>query len=379
MTTQHAEQHDLNPLILPLFGIPESLKMNVWYWKNSAPRDIKSISVNLDLYYGYDEVDRTTRNRGDKTIVFGSWQYRNTIPTSTLTFGDGEDPSYSKKIADHTFSIGAVSIKETFLKLLLRQFDKKMISIWWDSTTPLWSESSQQNSIAELAIGGVNPSRFIPLTEVRFKVITRSQPASMLNAYFLSSNAAYFSVGNSAIIWSNPIAFDITQESILSMVIYDAITKPLRDEMRYTVGLLKGYGRNINGGIMQYHDFNEPILEFDCQYGDRLLPLHIDQLTITPRMMYKKISNNKCKMSLRRSEISEISEQQELIILGIDVIRHFYVSISYNTRLGDTFSLYSRVEGEAPEVTVPPAGTPCESSHAHASESQTFSSYCIIS
>ena len=269
MTTQETEQREPIPLLLPLFGNPESLMIMPWYWKGNDRSSIKASKCVVQSIYESNEIIRDTSNKYTKTIVFGSWKFANADsgrPSSALTLAKDELAN------NFEFSIRQGNENDTFLKRLLRQFNKKMISIWWDSTAAVGSDTETETPIAELAIGGMNPARFVRSTEVRFKLASIAKQDSFPDVYWQVQKPAAVRVSNRAIESRHDVVFDLRQESENPASMYDAITKPLRNEMRYAVGLLKGYGRNINEGIMQYHDFNERIFEVDCQYGDRLLP-----------------------------------------------------------------------------------------------------------
>ena len=355
MTTQETEQRDLNPLILPLFGSPETLIMKTWHWVGNDQRSITLKPSFFQVNYALKEIWKGSYEQEIRNVVFGSWKYVNAgseSPSSALTFETNEMTKHSASRSSDEFAIRQFDGYDTFLRRLLRQFDKKMISFWWDSTTPLRMNQGPQKTIAELAIGGVNPSRFVAGTEMNIRLTFQTASTS----YWETIIGTTVRVGNRDINWDKRIDFALKIESIIPMVVYDAITKPLRDEMRYTVGLMKGYGRNINGGIMQYHDFNEPIFEFDCKDGPKLLPLRIGELTIPPRAMYEQTSPDKCKMTLHRNDDRA---GQSKITIGIDIIRHFYVSIIYDNWTSPTLQFATRVEGQSPP---PPMGPPLSAS-----------------
>ena len=372
MTTQHAERRDPNPLILPLFGSPETLQMKAWYWKGKDMQSITSANVVLHFTDALSEIWADGYQPYTKTIVFGSWKYANAddgLPLPTLTFKKDEVTTYSESRTFSRIRVRQGDLYDTFLRRLLRQFDKKMISIWWDSIAPFGDYRGPQTPIAELAIGGMNPSRFVAGTEMRLQLLF---PATTPCYWDLQMGTTVL-VGNIDMNWNNNIQFAFDSKGSIPMVLYDAITKPLRDEMAYTVGLMKGMPQDTNKRIMQYLDFNEPIFEFDCKDGPKLLPLRIGELTIKPSMMYKQISAGKCKMTMRRNDIRG---GQNVLLIGIDLIRRFYFSVIYDNWNSPTIQFATRVEGEAP---APPTGPLCESSRSHESITQTFSSYCIIS
>ena len=365
MTTQETEQRDLNPLILPLFGNPQSLEMNTWYWQGNDRRSITASISSVQLSYESNDIIRDTSNKYTKTIVFGSWKFANADsgrPSSAVTLAKDELAN------NFEFSIRQGNENDTFLKRLLRQFNKKMISIWWDSTTPSWKYRGPHTPIAELAIGGMNPSRFVAGTEMRLQLLfTATTPW-----YWDLQMGTTVLVGNIDMNWNKIIQLSLHSKSDIPMVIYDAITKPLRDEMAYTVGLMKGLPKEVIQNINQYEKVNKPIFLFDCKDAPKLLPLRIGQLTIPPSMMYNQISAEKCKMTLRRNDYRG---GQNLLIIGIDIIRQFYFSVIYNTWNAPTIQFTTRIEGAAPP---PPTGPPCESSQSLACATQNPSAKCCV-
>ena len=332
MTTQEAEQRVTSPLLLPLSGKPEELKMKIWYWEGNDRQSMKSKSSFISWYYQSKQIVPATKTQVPKTVVFGSWDYVDAgagRPSSALTFANDENPRYL-----HDFCIKNSPRYDTYLRRLLRQFDNKMISFWWDSTTPIGLYRGTSKEIAELAIGGVNPSRFVAGTEMRVQLA----PARWVGWDWSPVEGTNPRVGDTYFN-QNPIWFRFQPTSRIPIVIYNAITKPLRDEMRYTVGLMKGYGRNINGGIMKYLDFNEPIDVFDCKDAQKLLPLHIGELTIPPSMMYSQISVDKCKMTL---EIKDNLIGLYALEIGLDLIRRFYLTIIYDSANGASLQFTTR-------------------------------------
>ena len=379
MTIQHAERRELNPLLLPLFGSPEMLEMKTWKWVGNDRQSITSSTTRFHLNYAFREIFKSRLEREPITIVFGTWEYVGEgLPSSALTLAKDEMPMHSGPRFVDTFSIRQPDGKDTYLRRLLRQFDKKMISFWWDSTTPLWIENGQENPIAELAIGGMNPSRFVAGTEMRLQL---RFPTTTPWHWDLQTDTTV-RIGYRDINWDQFIQLGLDTESSIPTTIYDAITKPLRDEMRYAVGLLKGMPQDTNKQIMKYLDFTKPIDEFDCKDGPKLLPLRIGELTIPPSMMYQQISPDKCKMTLVRNDDQAA---QNVLIVGIDIIRHFYLSLIFDNWNSPTIQFATRVEGEAPAPpTGPPAQRasptepPCQSSLPPACITQNPSTKCCV-
>ena len=399
MTTQHAEQHDLNPLILPLFGKPHYLYMKSWQWVGNDRQSITSAGMVLRFDYSHNEISQDSYDDDTKNIVFGSWEYVDVgagSPSSALTFAKDETVPQFRDFSYWKFTIGKDSASDTYLGRLLRQFDKKMISFWWDTRISFWDFRGPKNPIAELAIGGVNPSRFVAGTEMRVQL----SPSSYLSWYLEPITGTAVRVRNINMNWNKNIQFAFDTESSIPIVIYDAITKPLRDEMRYTVGLMKGMPQDTNMRIMQYLDLNEHISRFDCKDAKKLLPLHIGELTIPPSMMYRQISAGKCEMTLRRNS-DELGQSR--LLIGIDLIRHFYFSIIYDFDNGNSLQFAKRVKGDAPppptgppvdltepqvplteppvhptEPQVPPTGPLCEASRSPTSKTKKSANKCCV-
>ena len=355
MTTQETEQPDQKLILLPLFGKPHYLYMKSWYWEGNDRQSITSKDSFFQVSIPADEIKQGWSERDPRTIVFGSWKYvegGDGRPSSALKIAGDETTVHFGDLSYAKFSVRVGEQYDTYLGRLLRQFDKKMISFWWDSKNTHWKYQGPENPIAELAIGGMNPSRFVAGTEMRLQL--RFPITSPW--YWEPMRSTSVRVGNRDLNWNKKIAFEFVEESNIPTTIYDAITKPLRDEMRYAVGLLKGMPQDINKQIMKYLDFTKPIDEFDCKDGPKLLPLRIGELTISTSMMYQQISPDKCKMTLMRNDDQA---QQSEITIGIDLIRHFYFSIIYDSANRDILQFATRVEGDVP---LPPMQPPTATS-----------------
>ena len=357
------------PLLLPVFGNKEAPFIKLWYYEKDSP----DIVEYYESYLGFSRssgLHQLDYRCGEKRMVFGDWKYRKAErnrPSSAIKILDNETPSLSRTYKLHSFNIGSQSNADSLLGRLLRPFEKKMVSLWWDVETILDEEQQLQIPIGELAIGGSNPSRFVPESEIRIRV-HKLKPDVLTNYYWRFVENTPIIVGNEH--WEKDVFIYMSDRTNIPMAIFDAITKPLRDEMRYTVGLMKGYGRNINEGIMQYHDFNEPIFEFDCKDGPKLLPLRFGPITITPQMMYKKISDEKCRMSLPRNTQQE---GQNLVKIGVDLIRHFYFSIVFAPENDLTLLFATRKSGKAPD---PPAEPVYRTNNGRLSSSRNRGQSC---
>ena len=316
-----------------LFGSPDTLLVRTWSWKNNAPSHIFQSSAIVSLDFGYDEFVREAGSRGEKTMVFDSLDQTAKYgrPSSALTFRDQQEPTF-------TFNIGSISEGETHLKRLLGQFDTKMVSLWWDSTSRLY-KFTLQNQVGELTIGGVNPTRFVAGTEMRLKVQVERPP--LIVPYWTPVEGTAVRLGNSETNWDKKVSFDLKLTSHIPNDMYQILMRPLKAEMAYTVGLLKGMPQDINKQIMQYADTNKPVDVFDCKLASKLLPLRIGELTIKPSVMYKKITDEKCEMILQGNTAAQ---QQNHLKIGIDLIRQFYISVIYDSENGDTLQFAERRE-----------------------------------
>ena len=338
------------PLLLPLFGSPHSLRIKVWYWKDDNSNDVTMFKSYLGLHRARSLIKESVTGSGQKTMVFGSKKYQNTapgIPTSMLKFTDHQEPFISPTERMNSFSVSSVAGGNQYLELLLQQFDKKMVAIWWDSSSPLFMDQDENTVIGELAIGNSNPARFVQGTEMRVPV----QPAdSRVNWYvfWIPVASTPFQLGNNPTKFNKWIQFHLSHPTAIPMDLYDAITKPLKDELVYTVGLLKGMPKDTNQRIMQYANIGNPIKEFDCKDASKLLHLRIGQLIIPPSMLYEKISDEKCKMTIQRNEMVG---QQNLLRIGPNIIRRFYFSVHYDLNEGYYLGFAERVEGDVPAVS----------------------------
>ena len=341
-----ATQADQTPLIFPLFGRHSEVQMNTWFYYQNNPRGPPlAMVMKLTPSYGND-IGRDEYNSDPPTFVFGTWTYERTTPSSAITFSDGKQPLFAYGLGIYgLLRIQAVVGHDTILGRLLTPFQKKMISLWWDSTTPFEVTTGPSDPFAELAIGGMNPSRFVPGTETQLVMAKPIISAQSQPKYWRAVRGTSVLIGNNPTHLVNDVIFGITIQTKLHIDLYNAITKPLRDEMAYTVGLLNGMPKDVIRNINQYEKVNKPIDEFDCKDGPKLLPLHIGGLSIPSRMMYRKISDEKCRMTLMRVDDSQY---QGKLIIGIDIIRQFYLSVIYDGQRGDTLQFSKRVEGPSP-------------------------------
>ena len=334
------------PLIFPLYSSPEAFKMKAWVFTNNDIKTIKQTTAKLDPYFQNDIYTDEAPRQPPKTLVFGSIAYRNptqTRPSSAVQLNPREGAVMFASNERPMFCVGAIN-HDSHLARILRRFDKKMVSFWWDSTTELYRYHGTSHPIAELAIGGVNPSRFVPSTEMRVKLAPVDDGDDAVIEW-KPVTGTIIRVGSSLQNWDKDTTFDIGLRSFIPTDIYDAITKPLRDEIAYTVGLMKGMPQDTNMRIMQYMGGSEPVTVFDCKDAPKLLPLHIGQLTIPPSMMFKRTSDGKCKMTLIREGYGN-----EMMQIGVDLIRQFYFSIVYDSEDGSYVQFATRVEGDPPEL-----------------------------
>ena len=342
---------DQEPLLLPLFGTPAALRIKVWYWQNDKPAAVKTFNSYLGIHRGPPAIRELSQSSGPKTMVFGSREYQNLgpgKPTSVLRFTDYQEPIISPHERMNSFSIASTSNGNMYLTRLLQQFDKKMVGIWWDSSSPLYNDQALNKVIGELAIGNSNPTRFVQGTEMRVPV----EPPEFVThheVFWTPVAGTHIRVGNNPKVFAKQIIVDLAYPTVIPMDLYDAITKLVRNELIYTVGLLKGMPKDTNRQIMQYANIGNPIKEFDCKDASKLLHLRIGQLIIPPSMLYEKISDEKCKMTIQRNEMVG---QQNVLRIGPEIIRRFYFSVHYDLNEGDYLEFAVRVEGEAPTAPV---------------------------
>lgn len=336
-----------NPLLFPILGYPVGMELKVWYDGNREPTRDTWKTASIDLFCPFEEVVTSNLLLGNKNLILGRFEYRTAWPnrpSSTLTFTGQQKPVFDahNRIP---FCLKPIGERDTLLKRLLNKFNNKMISFWWDSTTPLTGEPVLQNPIAEMAVGGMNPARFVAGTEVRINVAYH-QINNPAEGIWQAAGNLPVRVGNNPQAHVMTVFFDIEDISIFPRSLYDAITKNLRVEMGYTVGMLRGMPSDTTRNIMDFAGVSGPIIDFDCKYAPGLLPLHIGPLTIPTSMMYTHITQDKCKIILPREFGRSIDDS---LFIGMDILRKFYFSVDYHPQDGDTLQFAARREGQAPQ------------------------------
>ena len=339
-------RNNLEPLLFEVFGKPINMKVKTWVYRSENPGKIKRGYASLDFQCRGDT--QSVVGLGQVSVVFGKWEYRNTAsnrPSSTVEIESGQLPVYDELSDSFPFCMKDASTSN-FLGKILSRYSSKQVSFWWDVSTPLYNPIIPEQVIAELSIGSANPARFVADTETRIKV--GHQHHLISHNGWEPVESLPIRVGIRETNFYKSIVFDIKDYSLLPEDIYDAITKPLRDEIAYTLGLLKGMPMDTNIRIMKYANANTPIEEFDCKDASKLLPLHIGPLIITPKMMYERVTESKCKITVQRNDIASFIEN---LVIGIDLIRQFHLLIHYDSLYGDTLEFATRTGGEHP---IPP-------------------------
>ena len=330
-----------NPLRFSIFGYPAAMRVKTWYFENERPAIVSTSYASINLYCS-DELMTGGGTRFKKTLVLGSWSYNRPStdrPSSIITFDEGETAhTYSGMFP---FCIRRIDEYDTLLKRLLRKYNNKMISFWFDLTTPINGEEMTTHPIGEMTVGGMNPARFTG-TATKIK-IAMDMPSNYPSSFWIPERPLAISVGNKRFNRPLKVMFDLEDDNVVPYDLFDAITAPLKAELKYTVGLMKGMPRDTNKKIMSYLDLDKPIDVFDCKDSSKLLPLRVGPITITPQMMYKKISDEKCTISLVRSDIPGFNDD---LVIGMDIISQFYFSIQYDSQNGDSILFSTRKEGE---------------------------------
>ena len=344
--TENQQRAPQIPLIIPVFGFPMDMEIKAWVYDNSAPGEVRQTRAALNFYCPENEVNANPNLDFGTNIVLGSYEFRKSAPnrpSSTLMLANTPTPDFD---GVYPFCLKSIDEHVTFLSLLLNKFNNKMISFWWDSTTPLYGGEHSSTPIAELAIGGMNPARYFDDSQVKFKAYAVNND-QLIDNYWESVLALYISVGNNQLSVPKDVIFDLSTVSSIPSDVYEALTKQLKVEMRYAIGLLKGMPKDATQHIMGFHNFNEPIVEFDCKFAPKLQPLQVGRLTIEPQMMYRHISSEKCKLTIQRNENPHTDRRLKI---GIDLIRQFYFSIRFGQATGDYLYFGTRKAGEAPST-----------------------------
>ena len=334
------------PLLFPILGSPTSMKVRTWFYHNTSPADIRRGFATLDIVCHENEIEEATVYSGLKTMVFGDWEYRNSVPSSSITLSYNEEPVDNYWAEPYMFCIRPIDYGKTFLSMLLEPFDKKMLSFWWETSIDTYQTEQYTQVIGELAIGGMNSDRVNPMSNTISVRVNRATRAMIPHHYWSPINRLDISVGDDIRKWDKTVKLSVTVNSWIPTDLFDAITKPLRADMKYTVGLLKGMPQDTNKMIMSYLDLDKPIDVFDCKDASKLLPLRVGPITITPQMMYKKISDEKCKMALRKNVFTSFEAQLEL---GVDILKNFVVSIDFD-RTGKDVMMFSERASQMPSL-----------------------------
>ena len=337
-----AQGDSQSALIIPFYGYPSVMKIRTMLYRSNRHSATKAVAT-LSLHCSTDEVDSESNIPGEKTLVLGQWDYRNMEPTAAITFTNNEEPIFSHFLNMYSFCVKTIARYDTLLARLLKKFDKKMVSFWWDSKTPLYGGEAPINAIGEVALGGTNPARFVADTEVRIKVDPLNN-SPFAKTFWVPTQQLPVRIGNKATNKRHKLSIDIKGFSSIPTEVYDAITAQLRSERAFSIASLKFLPAEIAQKVGLYSDFKDSIEVFDCKDASKLLPLHIGPLKITPKMLYERVTGNQCRITLRKNMHSTL---QNNIEIGIDLIRHFYFSINFDADNGDSVVFATRVEDES--------------------------------
>ena len=349
---------NLEPLKFPILGSASEMKIGTWLFSNDNPTYVDTSFSNIDFRCGQD-----TRNAHQtmtpRSMFFGTLQHRFTTPkrpSSVIKLESDRAPIFNDATRSYVFCIKTMTPGNHISKLLSK-YENKMVSFWWDSSEILNAGAMKLKPVGELAIGGMNPEKFVRGTQVRIKVMKMLSPNFPMSAWKPFEDLV-ISVGNNPKNYNKGVVFDAREHTFIPRDLYDAITRNIRAELGYTVGLLKGLPQDTTRNIMEYAGVEKPIDEFDCKYASKLLPLHIGPLTIPTSLMFKRLTAEKCKMTL---PVNHIPVLDYTIDIGIDIIRNFYFSIKYDNANGDTLQfaqLRSENEEEQEENIPPPPASP---------------------
>ena len=353
------ESDEQAPVLIPTYGIPYAMEIPVWYCQNDEPSKIAKTFAKVQFQCD-DEIDQTHMSLDEKKMIIGIWDSSNLwpeSPSSVISLGIFRRPIADKNFGTYNLCVRNIGKRDSLLTRLLQKFNQKSISFWWDSITPKTGKNKDDLPIGEMAIGSPNSERFVAGTEVEIKAKpTFDDP--LIFTRWTAAESLHILVGSKT-MKSREIAIDFKGfATFLPTDIYEELTKPLRIERSYTVGLMKGISKDISQHITGYLDMTESIHEFDCKDGAKLSPIQIGTLTIPPQMLFKKVSTSKCAIAFKKYD----KFYDDTFTIGIDLIRKFHVTIQYHENDGESLFFSTRVDGKAPSPKEPPASAQCPKS-----------------
>ena len=233
---------------------------------------------------------------------------------------------------------GAICIGSPFIvpdtfSAIMEAYQAKTISFWFDLSL------SQQNLINNpqqttgiITIGSTyNNMRYFLLSAVTFLIKDINELGEEMPYGWLSMDLVDLHIKDFDQSFTTRVIFDIeAQKSLVPQKVYDAVVGRLKVHLRnpfWTSGALPD---ELMGKISEFVGPVPQHMQFRCEFTRYLNAMKLDELIITPDMLYDKTDDGYCY--LRISPLPESAPNY--FLMGFHIIKNFYFSVTFDRSTG---------------------------------------------
>ena len=225
---------------------------------------------------------------------------------------------------------------------LYDSFPLSQVSFWTDTSVTMADIASDANTATgEVMFGGVDYTRFNLATTKRFAikdVYNKEQPSKGWE----TSQPVLLRVQSDSLAINSNVIFDIAaQATLLPPDVFESVVGPLKKLLVNPLATKPGFDDGVLGQIDGFIGQESTKYRFACKYTKWLSPFKIGDLIVEKHMLFDK-EDNEC--------IIRIAQQPagKPVVVGFHLIKHFYMSVSFNSIAGSTVTVSSRKASEQP-------------------------------
>ena len=336
------------------FGV-ELTNSNFASTVNSVPR-----VLNMKLSSDCKSSSYYTENTVNFLSVLVSLMVTPIVQGRSLFFSGELRPV--SRIASKTgiLCVKSINIPRDPFNSLMSRFPLKVVSFWFGS--PLSNQIVRRATIGEIGFGTMNERRMGVGLRSKFllKSLISHQPVNHPNILppgWITRNTVQMQAAGFAIPYGTCRAvFSLGIDNLLvPPTVYKVISKYLKRSIRNAM-LHQALPIDVLSKVHEFAD--EPVTKLDCGEYENLPDLQLDDLHIPKRMLFLKISDDKCQLLVSPHETGG---DECLFIVGNLFISKFHFLVDYTSPEGEyaQFSIRRDANAENDETQMEDVPTSC--------------------
>ena len=328
------ESGDTNYFVFPLVFASNQLVIPGFQRMTSG--ELMPFFANLKTSCDSDYVDLSD-GTVNQQFIWGSLSYASkdlNLDSTTASVQNKKlrmsgNPSVAKMCMKSTNS------RDDHFSQLLAKVDRKIVSIWMDTSLPFISENNPRKVTGEMIIGGIDPRRLDQTNSQVFRL------SSDLYAPFWETNPTIpIRIGTHVYPNLKLIFAPEYRNSMVPARMFDEITDGLKSQLHNSLQYSSNMPNDLCGMIFQFAD--ETIDRFDCIDAPKLKPIKIGSLTISPTSMFTKSGDGICQLTIRKA-----CDDEPEFLMGLDLIRHYHFAIRFGGEAGNSVQIAKRKIGSS--------------------------------